>query len=95
MKCVISGMTAEQAQGTPRTGFPALSPGIQLVMEKLGYDVHLSHVRISTNEDLLRECDVAILGQSPVIAVGSRYAYGVLDFLAKARQNNCAVLLLS
>lgn len=92
MKAIVSGMTSEMTTGTPRTGYPALSPGLTVMLEELGYETYQGVLRVDTNDEMLAEADVMILGMSPVISVGSRYLYGVLDAILKARQNNCALL---
>lgn len=92
MKAVISGFTSEQAMGSVRTGYPALSPGLKLIMEHLGYETEIKPMLVDENPDTLREIDVLVMGISPMISIGSRYVYGALDAIAKARQNNVAML---
>ncbi|AKJ72594.1 hypothetical protein PP301_gp056 [Gordonia phage GMA2] len=89
---VISGFTSEQAAGSVKVGYPALSPGIKVILESLGYDTINEPLRAETNLDLLKETDLLVMGISPMIAVGSRYLYGALDAIGKARATNTPML---
>lgn len=86
MKAIISGFTSEQAQGNVKVGYPALSPGIKVICEHLGYDTDIRVMLADNVDDDLKEADLLVMGISPIISIGSRYLYGALDAIGKARQ---------
>ena len=92
MKALISGFTSEQAVGNVKIGYPALSPGIKVICENLGYDTEIKVLRTETLDDDLRDADLLVMGISPMIAIGSRYLYGALDAIGKARQYGVPML---
>lgn len=92
MKAIISGFTSEQAQGNVKVGYPALSPGIKVICEHLGYDTEIKVMRADTVDDDLKEADLLVMGISPMIAIGSRYLYGALDAIGKAKKYNVPML---
>lgn len=89
---IVSGFTSEQAQGNSRVGYPALPPGIKLILEDLGYDARVQPMRVDTVDSDLAEADLLVIGTSPIIAVGSRYLYGALDAIGKARDYDVPML---
>ena len=92
MLAVVSGFTSEQAAGSNRVGYPALSPGIKVILENLGYEVFVQPMSATENPELLKDADLLVMGISPIISIGSRYLYGALDAIGKARSTNTAML---
>jgi hypothetical protein len=52
----------------------------------------MAPMRVDTVDEWLSESDVLVMGISPIIAVGSRYLYGALEAIRKARRHNCALV---
>ena len=92
MKAIVTGFTADMARGSSRVGFESLSLGLTRICKDLHWDVSHQPMMVDTNDADLKEADILFMGIAPFNAVGSRYLFGAMDAIAKARANDCALV---
>lgn len=92
MKAIVTGFTASMTTGRSAVGFETLGHGIVRAVNDAGHDCVMQPMRIDTNDRDLAEADVMFFGLAPFNALGSRYLYGAIDALMKARANGVGVV---
>lgn len=92
MKAICTGFTASMTTGRSAVGFETLGHGIVRAINDAGHDCVMQPMRVETNDRDLAEADVMFFGLAPFNALGSRYLYGAIDALMKARANGVGVV---
>ena len=92
MRALISGFSLDGANGRSRVQFESLSNGLARSCELLGWDWEHDRMLVDTNPDRLAEADVLFMGIAPFNGIPSRFIFGALDAIAKARQYNCGLV---
>lgn len=92
MKAIVTGFTASMTTGRSAVGFETLGHGIVRAVNDAGHDCVMQPMRVDTNDAVLAEADVMFFGLAPFNALGSRYLYGAIDALMKARANGVGVV---
>lgn len=90
IKVLMTGYTAQHIGSTRKlVKYGAVADLFADILRAGGCEVE--HRRTLPDEDL-SEYDLIICGQIALAALGSTYAYGALDAIARARQNGCGLM---
>lgn len=92
MKAIVTGFTLDGARGESRVKFQSLPQGLRYACEQLGWDYRHDFMSVDTNEEMLKEADVMFVCLGPFNGLSSRFVYGALDAIAKAKKYNCGLV---
>lgn len=92
MRIFVTGMSLSMAENKSTVGYESLGPALVKGYEALHHTACQGPPSIETNDRLVRDFDVILMGIAPLDGNHSKYVIPCLDLLTKAREMNRRVI---